>query len=318
MVLPWTDVVRRKSLVKWRSSNERRGGKVDAGVLSNDRATWPVLVALLVHGLVFGGLWFLPGSHGWATPPVDLLSSDESADGRTWFALQPLPEGSSLLYMASARMHASPPVGSDDLPDAEPLPGAEATLPGGAGEAPLSDDQLAEVLAADREALQAELDRMSELAMAEPLPGVKRPMPPPSKGGRKGGSDEGPQGAIRELTLDGYPQKVVDGIMDRYNLHVTMQTVKGGRRGQSFLSSAASGGDQYFGGMTVPAGVYEVFQLSRETVALMSRLEEKALCDRGFEPLRARVIRIVFGIVETKNGEYALGVKSLEAESVTP
>lgn len=104
--------------------------------------------------------------------------------------------------------------------------------------------------------------------------------------------------------------------MARYKLKVVTQRLEGSS-GQNFLSSASKGtNEHFFGGMSVPAGIYEVFQLSRESVALMSRLEEQALRDRGMEPLKSRVVRIVFGIVKSDKGEHVLGVKSLDAEAV--
>src|SRR5690606_20301382 len=101
----------------------------------------------------------------------------------------------------------------------------------------------------------------------------------------------GPEGAIRELDMEGFPQKVMDQVMKRYGLRVVQRELKAGFAGQNFLSSASRGGtDKYFGGMIAQPGVYEVFQLSRQSVAHMSRLEEAAIKERGMNPLQTRVI----------------------------
>jgi hypothetical protein len=234
------------------------------------------------------------------------------------FALVPPAEGSTPLYMASSNPGVLPPTGQDDLHDAEVHQGGQIPMPAETADSSITDSKLAEILEQEREALQQELDQMTQLAAAAPLPKVPLPMPPPSNGSR-GSTDRGPEGAVRELDLDGYPQSVVDDIMKRYKLKVVTRKIEGGRRGQNFLSSASRGStERYFGGLEVPAGIYEIFQLSRESVALMSRLEEEALMEEGLEPLKSRVIRIVFGIVEDGKGGYVLGVKSLEAEAVEP
>lgn len=233
-----------------------------------------------------------------------------------FFRLVPPPEGNSPLFMASTNPNALPPEGRDSLPDGELTAGGELDMPVDDTDGKISDAELADILAKDRDTLRAELEQMTQTALADPLSKKPIPMPPPDSG-KRGGSTFGPEGAVRELDLKGFPQAVVDDIMNRYKLKVVTRHIKGGQRGQSFLSSASRGAnDTYFGGGAVPEGVYEIFQLSRDSVALMSRLEEEALKKRGLEPLKSRVINIVFGIVKSGNDSYVLGVKSLEAEAV--
>lgn len=269
-----------------------------------------VFAALLAHG-AFCVLMLI------ARTAVVVQDAGREAD-LVLFNLVPPAEGDASVYMASANPDVSPPEGRDDVSDAEIVHGGDVSTPAEELENGISDAALADILAKEREALKQELEQMSQLAMAQPLPEVQLQVPPPANE-QEGGSAPGPEGAIRELDLDGYPQAIVEDIMKRYNLKVVTRRIEGGRRGQSFLSSASRGtSERYFGGMAVPSGVYEVFLLSRESVALMSRLEENALIAKGLEPLKSRVIRIVFGIVEDNKGGHALGVKSLEAEAVEP
>jgi hypothetical protein len=278
---------------------------------------WPTTVALTLHLVLLGGLLLIPAPRRVGAVAAGAPAS-APANRVLWFRLAPLPEGNSSIFMPKSRFSALPPDGRDGLPDGEPRSGDAEGAGNLGGANPVTDAELAEVLAADREALQAELDKMTQTAMAAPVPAVVTPLSSLASG-VLGAADKGPEGAVRELNLEGFPAKVVDDIMKRYKLQVVVKEITGGRQGQSFLSAASRGpGEHYFGGATAAAGVYEVFQLNRDTVALMSRLEEKAIRERGMEPLQTRVIRIVFGIVETPKGGYELGVKSLEAEKVSP
>lgn len=251
-----------------------------------------------------------------ARAPESSLASSASLPPQVYFRLVPPPEGQAPLFMASSNPTALPPPGEDGLPDGELATGGNLDMPATEIDGQISDAELAEILAKDREALRAELEQMTQTALAEPLSRTPVPLPPPVSG-KEGGSTRGPEGAVRELDLEGFPHDVVDDIMKRYKLKVVTRHIPAGQRGQSFLSSASRGANEtYFGGGAVPEGVYEVFQLSRDSVALMSRLEEEALKQRGLEPLKSRVIHINFGIVKDGDEGYVLGVKSMEAEAV--
>ncbi len=232
---------------------------------------------------------------------ISLVLSVSVAEGGSagsrvvWFRLAPVPEGMSEAYMSAST-------------------GEEFSVGRGDEE---EEGSLEEFLATDREALQAELDQMRALVsnFSPDTPGDLVVSKNSGSGGRSGGIE----GAVRELKLEGYPPEVLEQIMNRYNLRVVLREFKAGSRGQNFLSSASKGpGEQYFGGLSVPPGVYEVFQLNQETVGLMSRLEEDAIREQGLEPLKTRVIRVVFGIVNSAGGGYELGVLSLDAERVSP
>lgn len=265
-------------------------------------------MALALHVVGFAGLCFLPGQSPVAAVAVD------SRPG-VWFRLAAMPEGASTMYLP-VNFGMDLPTGPGGTLKAERR---ESPQDAGQWKEPVDDAELAEILAADREALLAELNQKTQEVLAAPAPPVSLEELRAAKGPSGGdGTRKAPEGAIRELDLTGFPQKVVDDVMERHRLRVVQQEIRGGRRGQSFLSSASRGaGERYFGGMDVPEGVYDVFQLNRETVATMSLLEENALKEQGFQPLKARVVRIVFGIVQAADGSYDLGVKLLEAEKVS-
>lgn len=261
-----------------------------------------LLPAVFVHALL--ALLFL-----WLPAPAASSNPVQRLDQTLIVTMALPPEGYLLLLMPSADNAPSPPPGQDGQPDAladspdDPAPATEQP----------SDEELAAFLASERDRLQAELDELKRNAGGTDLPAPRVPLP-----AHYGTSDLGPPGAIRKLDLGGYPQSVVDDIMNRYKLRIEHRQIDGGHRGQNFLSSATRGpADNYLGGrFDVPAGIYEVFLLSRESVAIMSRLEEQALKDEGYEPLKARITKIVFGIVKAEDGEYKLGVKSLDAQAV--
>jgi hypothetical protein len=85
---------------------------------------------------------------------------------------------------------------------------------------------------------------------------------------------------------------------------------------QEFLSSAADGtGDRYYADRNRRAGYGEVFELSRDSVAVMSRLEEEEIRRRKMDLARTRVTRVKFGIVQ-QGGKYDIGVTEFHAEAI--
>ncbi len=169
-------------------------------------------------------------------------------------------------------------------------------------------EEILRELAEERERLKAELDR----ARAE-VAGVPPPVAPPIPASEISPPRQGSLGTIRELDLAGPPETVVKDIMSRYRLKVTVKAVPGGSN-QSFLSSAASqSGDRFFADRRSPAGIYQVFELSKLAVAKMSRLEEQEILRRGLKPETANVRRVKYGIVETADG-HDLGVTEFELQ----
>jgi hypothetical protein len=172
-------------------------------------------------------------------------------------------------------------------------------------------------LAEEREKLREELrqarsdDALPQLP-SPPTgePGLPSNTPPPPSPPRQGSMS-----TIRELSMEGYPDQVVQTIMQRYRLRVTIKMIQGGTN-QKFLSSAANNsGDHFYANAGGAPGLYQVFELSTDAVAKMSHLEEEAIRERGMEPAVTHVKRIKFGIVQTKDG-YDLGVLEFEAEPV--
>lgn len=199
-----------------------------------------------------------------------------------------------------------------------PEPPAPEPTPGPATPT-VTDEQTLRELAEERTRLREELQLARDPANLPALPpppagdvGIASSSPPPDAPGppRKGNL-----GTIRELKLQGYPDHVVGEIMLRYRLQVKMKVVQGGTN-QSFLSSASSNsGDTFLADRNSPPGLYQVFELSTDAVAKMSRLEEQAIRERGLEPAATHVKRIKFGIVQRGNG-YDLGVLEFEADPV--
>lgn len=164
-------------------------------------------------------------------------------------------------------------------------------------------------LAEERERLQAQLQRArAEIAG---LPPPKVPNAPPGETATPG---KGAIGTIRELDFSGAPESVVKELMARYRLRVTVKAVPAGSN-QTFLSSAAAAtGERFYANRQSPAGVYQVFELSRTAIARMSQLEEEAIRRRGLDPKTAIVRQVKFGIVQTPTG-WDLGVTAMETEA---
>jgi hypothetical protein len=120
---------------------------------------------------------------------------------------------------------------------------------------------------------------------------------------------------VRDLNLQGQPPAVVDEIMQRYRLRVSERFVRAGSA-QTYLSSAGTGRDHFTASPFTEAGIYQVFELSRDAVAAMSRLEEDELRRRGLKPETTRVTTVRFGIVRLPSGGYDLGVTDFAWETV--
>jgi hypothetical protein len=123
----------------------------------------------------------------------------------------------------------------------------------------------------------------------------------------------GPRGTVRQLELSGHPQQVIDQVMRRHRLRVSRQVLTGPAE-QNYLSAAQAGGERFFANTYSSPGVYEVFELSPEAVAHMSRLEESEIRRRNLDLEKTKVTRVVFGIVPTPGGDYDLGLLEFEAQ----
>lgn len=177
------------------------------------------------------------------------------------------------------------------------------------------DEQTLRELEREREELVAGLQKERELATAitERVSGQaardRRPEKLPAQGAHGAIS----LGTVRELSLDGFPEPIVQEIMARYDLRVVEKAVGGGTN-QNFLSSASTAaGGRFLADRGGVPGIYQVFVLSPKAVAAMSRLEEEEIRRRGMDPMRTRVARVKFGIVGHPP-ETDLGVLIFEAE----
>ena len=115
-------------------------------------------------------------------------------------------------------------------------------------------------------------------------------------------------GAVRTLDFKGFPQAIVDEIMARYDIRIEQKFV-GANKNPSFLSYAETQGGVYLNSQG--PGYFEVFVLSREAMSKMSQLEMEELRKRNLDPERTTVVRVVFGIIQTKEG-HDLGIVDFE------
>lgn len=220
------------------------------------------------------------------------------------FRMSAIPESAQPLFMVSAKSMA---VSTENEPGPDQI---ETEAPAAPSPTPASrlDEAALSELAREREKLREQLNQERSLASLPEIPKPVEPAPDPESDG-----DTAHHGTIRELDLSGWPQPVVDEIMQRYRLRVVRKAVTGPLR-NSFLSSASDpSGDRYFASSRTPPGVYEVFELSRDAVSKMSQAEEEAIVKRGWTPSETHVSHIRFGIVEGASGKPDLGVLTMEA-----
>lgn len=123
-------------------------------------------------------------------------------------------------------------------------------------------------------------------------------------------------GVIRSLVLTGVDRVVSQQVMARYGIRIIpihgAQT--GGRRSKpGYLTSATTGDGQFVQG--TGRGNFLKFIISRQAGMRMMQLEAEALEARGFDPAKARLIEVEFGVVPTIDG-YDLGVRKMLAEAL--
>lgn len=152
---------------------------------------------------------------------------------------------------------------------------------------------------------QAEADLAAERAVLRAMAGRARALDVAA----------GPKGTIRELDLSGHPQAVIDRVMQRHRLRVSRQVLTGPAE-QNFLSSADARGERFYANTYSSPGVYEVFELSPEAVAHMSRLEEAEIKRRNLNLETTKVSRVVFGIVPSPGGDHDLGLLEFQAQAL--
>lgn len=206
---------------------------------------------------------------------------------------------------------APPQLAPEETPVPTPVPTPQPNLP-----PPSSSEFSPEVmqqLAAEREQLKQQLDTERQKVLTDADSAAQRAISAQAKSLQVAA---GPVGTIRELDFSGWPKNIVDDMMRRYDLQIVHRKVTGGSN-QEFLSSAASAtGDMYYADRSNPGGYSEVFELSRQSVAVMSRLEEEEIKRRNLDLARTRVTRVKFGIVQTGPNQYDLGILEFEAQAI--
>lgn len=191
-----------------------------------------------------------------------------------------------------------------------PTPRAKETIPS-ATPLPL-DERVRAELAQDECELEAELNELERRVGQEiqQLGNTASPAALPEEG--LGSVTE----VVRELDFSGWESQIVQAVMNRYGLRIQRRYVANFNRA-TFIGKADMGqGRSFVADPRSTPGFYEVFELTPQAVARMSRLEEEALRQRGMDPLRARVRRVVFGITPQAEGGYDLGVISMDAAPV--
>ena len=116
------------------------------------------------------------------------------------------------------------------------------------------------------------------------------------------------KGIVRIFDVSGVPDKIVDAVFTRYDIHITQKYIGEGTP-QSFLSSAQVGDKTFVN--REGGGFFEVFEISYPVVKKLIALEKEEMQKRGLEPDNTEVIKVVFGIIE-KNGEYDLGITEFQ------
>ena len=169
-----------------------------------------------------------------------------------------------------------------------------------------------EALKAEKERLLASLSQQRGQAAAIASQAASAQPPPPPRPQRRPES----MGTVRELDLTGQPQHIIDRVMGKYRMRIVDKFVSG-KNSQSFLSSASTAeNDRYYATNAPRPGIYSVFEMSRESVAKMSILEEHEIRKRGLRPTTTKVSRVVFGVVPNINGEPDLGIIAFESENL--
>jgi hypothetical protein len=250
-------------------------------------------IAAAVHAAVFSGMWMVGGTWGTARPASSLK-----------LMLSAAPEQAERPFIT--RASALPP------PHPPPQPAPPPSEP--PAKAGLADQQqmLAE-LEAERQQLERELRQQKEFAASEFDSKLGQHRQEAMSGIEVAA---GPPGTVRELDFSGWPQAVVNGVMARYGLRISRRTTVGGSN-QSFLSSASSAeGARYYSDRRSLPGVYEVFELSKEAVAHMSRLEEAEIRTRQLDLDRTQVKHVRFGIVQHSDGGHDIGVLDFRAQTI--
>lgn len=268
--------------------------RISARIIMFGRETTIALgLAAVLHAAAFGGMWVAKGA--WSIP---------RAAASIRLALNAAPEQAERPFITSVSALPSPPPPQPPppLPDESPPKADQA-----------DQQQMLADLEAERQKLEQEL-KLQKRTAADAFD--KKLNTSRQESGSEVQVAAGPPGTVRELDFGGWSQDAVDRVMARYGLRITRKATSGGSN-QSFLSSAAtSEGSRYYSDRRSLPGVYDVFQLSKEAVAQMSRLEEQEIQTRQLNMERTQVKHVRFGIVQRSDGEYDIGVLDFQAQTI--
>jgi len=191
----------------------------------------------------------------------------------------------------------------------EPTPVPATTAEEKPAKTPL-DPQTIEQFRAQQEKIQQDLEARKSRVMTQVSgfapaqgPGVKRPY-------SSAGSD---RGVIRELDISKFPVEMQERFKARYGITIQVRRVEGGSP-QSYVNAVTTDHGTYLssGG----SGVFEVMTLSKKVLARIAELEEQELRKRNLDPLRSRVIEVVFGLREDDRGLVDLVITRFRAEPI--
>lgn len=128
-------------------------------------------------------------------------------------------------------------------------------------------------------------------------------------------SDGGRAGIIRTIDVSSFPEDLVKRVLARYGISIEFRNVELDGETRSFLNSATTEAGTFTS--VQREGYYEVFVMSAKALSMLSSMQLRALQDRGHDPMRTRVTKIVYGIVKDEEfGDYGLGVTEMEVEVI--
>jgi len=167
-------------------------------------------------------------------------------------------------------------------------------------------DQFRDQLQKTQQDLEARKSKvMTQIASIAPVegPGIKRSY-------SSAGSDHG---VIREIDISRYPREMQLRFMARYDIKIEKKMVKATST-RSYINAVVTDRGSYVN--TGGPGYCEVMVLSKKTLARIAELEEQELRKRKMDPLRSRVLEVVFGLREDENGQVELVVTRFRAEAI--
>jgi len=126
-------------------------------------------------------------------------------------------------------------------------------------------------------------------------------------------SDGEIEGAVRRLDLTGFPKSVVDRLMGKYDITIQIKRVSALDHRSIYLNAAETDKGVYRSQRS--SGLFEVFTLSPQSVRRMVELEEAEMKRRGLNPVKTRVVEVVFAPMAV-GGDVDFAIKEFQYESL--